>query len=303
MPDKRFDVDGRQWLWSAHSLDIAETCHRRYYYEVVLNLSTRSENAHALFGILIHEAVEEYEHMINAGLSHGAALLGVVTEALKKTWDRETDEPKLQYDQLKLLPGSAHLKTRENLIRTIIWYLEDRKDDPCVTETLADGRAAVELEFSFELDKEVMLRGRMDKIVRYAGEPFVHDVKTTGASISGYYFKRFELDMEMSLYSLAARTVFKSPVNGVLIDAAQIAVGFSRFARAATYRTAEQLAEWIVDTKYHIHMAWEAKNKGYPMRLSACQKYGGCPFLEVCRRDPRVREAALATGYVERDHA
>jgi hypothetical protein len=161
----------------------------------------------------------------------------------------------------------------------------------------------VELPFTLQLDHDVMLRGRMDRIVRYAGEPFVHDSKTTGSSISGYYFKRFDLDTEMTAYSLAAEVVFHSPVKGVLIDAMQIAVGFSRFERSITYRTSEQLKEWLHDVKYHIRMAWEAPEHGYPMRLSSCQKFGGCPFLDVCRRDPRVREEQLNTSYVERAYA
>lgn len=298
--ENKFLPDGRQFLWSAHSIDLAETCHRRYYYEAVLNLATRDQNIHAFFGITIHTAVERYERLRSDGADHTRALREVVTATLRETW--RDGAPMLQHDDLKLLPGSAHLKTRENLIRTIIWYFEEYGDnDPCRTAVLHDDTPAVELPFTFQLDDEIMIRGRMDRIIRFGGEPYVHDSKTTGTAISRYYFRRFDLDTEMSMFSLAAGVVFQSPVKGVLVDAMQIAVGFTRFERSLTYRTTEQLAEFTDNIKYHIHRAWEAPKHGYPMRLSACQKFGGCPFTSVCARDPRVRAEYLETGYTQRE--
>src|SRR5262252_197975 len=297
---QKFLSDGRQFLWSAHSLDLAETCHRRYYYESVLNVATPDQNVHAFFGISVHKAVETYYAMRASGKSHDDTLRHIVHMTLEDTWDHAKGVPMLDYDTLKQLPGSAHLKTRENLIRTIIWYFSEYGDnDPCKTAILSNGQYAVELPFQFQLDDEIMLRGRLDRVVEFANDPYVDDSKTTGASISSFYFKRYDTDTEMSLYSLASSVVFKSLVKGVLITAMQIAVGFTRFERSATYRTEAQLQEWIEDAKYHIRMAWEAPKHNWPMRLSSCQKYGGCPFTGVCARDPRVREEYLATGFTK----
>jgi hypothetical protein len=63
-----------------------------------------------------------------------------------------------------------------------------------------------------------------------------------------------------------------------MIDAAQIAVGFTRFARGLIPRTKDQMAEWLDDAIYHIKETWRAAEHGYPMNDKACQLYGGCEF-------------------------
>jgi hypothetical protein len=82
-----------------------------------------------------------------------------------------------------------------------------------------------------------------------------------------------------------------------MIDAAQIAVGFTRFARGLIPRTKDQMAEWLDDAIYHIKEAWRAAEHGYPMNDKACQLYGGCEFLEVCSKSPRVRQDYLDGGF------
>ena len=298
--DTPFLPDGRRWLWSAHSLELAETCERKYYYVDKCGYTSRDENTHARFGIEVAKANELFEKLRAGGASFDDALRDVVEQALKNTWD---GEPLLQYEKLALLPGSAKLKTRENLIRTIIWYFLHYRNDPCQTAERPDGSPAVELSFTLALDDEIMLRGRMDRIVKYAGETYVQDTKTTGATLSGYYFKRYNPDIQMSLYSLAGGIIFGSPISGVMIDAMQVAVGFSRFERGFAYRTEAQLEEWLKNATYHIHNIWEAEQHGWPMRESSCQKYGGCPFIDVCNKDPRVRDDFLKGNYVVRDRS
>jgi hypothetical protein len=61
----------------------------------------------------------------------------------------------------------------------------------------------------------------------------------------------------MTLYSLASKVVLHqdSPVRGVIIDAAKIEHDKSTFARGVTYRTPDQLAEWVTDLKCHLEEA------------------------------------------------
>ena len=98
----------------------------------------------------------------------------------------------------------------------------------------------------------------------------------------------------MSCYTLASQIVWRSPVKGVMIDAAQIASGFTRFLRGFAFRTQPQLDEWLKDTIDTIEKIWKYTEAGYyPQNDAACQMYGGCPFLEVCSKDPRVRQEYL----------
>jgi hypothetical protein len=72
-------------------------------------------------------------------------------------------------------------------------------------------------------------------------------------------------------------------------------------SEASTFRTEDQIEEWLKDAQYHIELTWAAAEHGWPMNDSSCQKYGGCPFLDVCSKSPSVRQDYLDGGkYVKR---
>ena len=124
------------------------------------------------------------------------------------------------------------------------------------------------------------------------------DQKTTGSTISGYFFSQFDLSNQMTGYTLAGQAIFHAPVRGVIIDAAQIAVGFTRFERGMTYRTPAQLDEWINGTLQTIaYIRSLPLDRPWPMNLTACRNYGGCPFAAVCAADPSQRDRILRSDF------
>jgi hypothetical protein len=124
------------------------------------------------------------------------------------------------------------------------------------------------------------------------------DQKTTGGTVGTYYFDQFSPNNQMSGYAWAGQTILKSPIRGVIIDAAQIAVNFTRFERGITTRTPDQLDEWYDSALYTIRAAREAATEQrWPMNLSACGNYGGCPFRQLCSRSPSVRENYIKSDY------
>lgn len=292
----KFLPDGRQWLWSANSLDAAQTCWRKYYYTQKLNIVQGEENIHILFGGLVAIAIETY-HRLRTEINHNDAVKEVVFNALKASCG------KLNAEKLRDMKGSARYKTREHLIRTIVWYLDEYENDPCKTIILNNGDPAVELQFQFQVDDNIWLRGKFDRIVDYSGEPYIQDQKTTGSSVGSYFFKQFNPHTQMSLYTLAAEIVWNVAVKGVMIDAIQIAVGFTRFERGFTFRTPEQTAEWLKNAIYHIKLTWQAEEAGWPMNDSSCGKFGGCPYIDVCSKSPQVRDDFLmGGGFEKRDY-
>ena len=56
----------------------------------------------------------------------------------------------------------------------------------------------------------------------------------------------------MSNYTFAGKGHFQHADQGVMIDGAQIAVGFSAFMRGYTYRTSDQLNEFYEQTQRKI---------------------------------------------------
>jgi hypothetical protein len=293
-----------QFAWDSTSLGLLKECARKYYYTIVEGWRSRGESVHLEFGSVYHKALELYDHARAQGDSHDEALLVAVRHALRATWAEG-----------KPRDWGHNLKTRATLIRSIIWYLEQFMDDPAKTVILADGRPAVELSFRFAMERwpgdargfsnagnqPYLLCGHLDRVVEFAGGYYVMDRKTTGTTLGGYYFDGFNPDNQMSLYSLAGRVVYNTPVRGVIIDAAQVAVGFTRFGRGFSYRTEDQLHEWLRDANYWIAQAeTHAYAEYWPMNDKACHNYGGCPFRKVCGVTPHVRQQFLESDFVRR---
>lgn len=201
-------------------------------------------------------------------------------------------------------------RTVATLARTIVWYTEHFKDDPAKTVILSNGRPAVELSFRYPIGmtaptgEDYLLCGHLDRLVDFAGDRYVQDRKTTARTIDQAFFKKFNPDNQMSNYSLASKIVFGLPARGVMIDGIQVAVGFTRFQRGFTHRSPAQLEEWLAETKAWIKLAESMALSQFWFRNdTSCHHYaksdgtGGCPFRELCSRDPSVRPNFEKTEY------
>jgi hypothetical protein len=102
----------------------------------------------------------------------------------------------------------------------------------------------------------------------------------------------------MSLYSLAARAIYKVPIKGVIIDTCQIQVTFSRYIRGFTYRSDTQLDEWLQDTRHWFALAVKYAEQNYwPQNDKSCNLYGGCVFRKVCSKSPEIRQVFLESDF------
>lgn len=292
-----FDTDGVQFAWDSTSLKIAQECLYKYKLKMLEGWTPKRTSVHLLFGGWYAKALETYHVLIARGMEHEDAVLDVVHDTLKATWEypEEGEEGEGQ-------PWTSdhNAKTRENLIRTIVWYLEQFKDDPCKTVILSTGEAAVEHSFRLDAEQGIVLSGHLDRLVEYGGKVYVQDQKTSGNTISPSYFRQYDTDDQMSLYSLAGKTVFGVPVKGVMIDAAQIAVGFSRFERGFTFRDEASLNEWYDGAMSHILVARQAtRDEYFPMNRTSCNNYGGCQYREICGKSPASRMNFLKGDFVQ----
>lgn len=300
--------DGGQFAWDATSLTLWQTCPRKYYYKMVEGWQAKELSVHLWFGQHYATALEQYHKLRALEASHDEALIAVVRAALVNTWEHELDANGERIEgtgqPVKFVHSS---KTRENLIRTIVWYFEHFEDDPCKTVLLTNGKPAVELSFTLPVENGIVFCGHMDRLVDYNGEVYVQDQKTSGSAVdSMYYFTQFNPDTQMSMYTFAGKAILGTPVSGVMIDAAQIMVGFTRFARNFTPRTDSQLNEWYDNTLDHITQArrifqeWNCNERqAFPMNLASCGNYGGCEFRKVCSVSPHVRENFLNAEFTK----
>lgn len=316
-------ADGMQFAWDATSLKLWQTCPRKYYYEMIEGWKPRHASDHLRFGAVYATALEHYHKHLTNGADKADALINIILEALISTWDYTYEEvidgegildtPEGPIDVVEF-NGKPHrvvggkpwqsfhsAKTRANVIRTIIWYIDHFAEDATKVVKLSDGRAAVEYSFTLPVDNGWFFTGHIDRLVDYAGDVYVMDQKTTGGTVGPYWFKQFNPDTQMSMYTFAGQMIYGAAIKGVMIDAAQIAVGFSRFERGFTFRTQAQLDEWYSNTMFHIETArHHTKEQHFPMNESACGNYGGCPYLDICARQPAMRENFLAGDFERR---
>lgn len=300
-----------QVVWDSTSLGWLKTCPRYYQYQMLQQWEPKSRSIHLVFGGLYAAALERYAHTKASGTSHDDATLAMVKWAMENSGERTWDET--QCAETPVGPGTwlpwsptepeANIKNRYTLIRALVWNAEERLTSPFTTLILANGKPATELSFTFaafDLHGEtISLSGHLDEVVQEPdGSLWVRDDKTTKNSLDASYFSRYTPDNQMSLYSYAGRIILPTPIRGVLVKGAQMAVGFVRFRTAQIPRPPSVLAEWFEDTKYWIGQAREFALKGYyPQNDKSCFL---CSFKKICAVSPSHRTAHLEADFVHR---
>jgi PD-(D/E)XK nuclease superfamily len=302
-----------QFALDSTSLGYIKTCPRLYQYIMIDGWSPKDESVHLRFGSEYHQAIQEYDIERAEGRTHEEAIRGATRDLLIRTADWEVDEG----------TKAGNYKNRRTLLQLVVDYFDYYKDDPAQTFILENGKPAVELSFKFELDwgpktyfnakhvidgddegpitQPYLLCGHLDRVVSFNDHLFVLDHKTTTTTPSDYFFNQFEPNNQMTLYTLAGKVIIDSPIKGVIVEAAQILIDKpNRFVRGFTYRTQDQLDEWVSDLHYTLQLAEHYAEINYwPMNDTACDKYGGCKFREICSKSPQVRETFLKADFVK----
>lgn len=295
---KAFSPEGEQFAWDSTSLQAAKKCPRYYKYSILDGWRAKAENAHLKFGILLHSALEELDHRRVAHKLEDSDLIDVLRITMLAAGTKQDDGTFTPWHS----PHTS--KNLESLVRTIIWYFDQYRDDAFQVVRLSDGRAAVELSFRFPLPsppvagQEFLYCGHLDSLGEYGGQLYFLDRKTTGSALGPQYFSQFSPNVQITGYTLACRIIYGLPVSGGIIDAMQVLVGSTRFGRAFEARTEAQLEEWMAGTLITIKQSqrW-LEDKFWPMNETACGMYGGCTFQQICSKDPSVRERFLEANF------
>lgn len=316
-----------QFAVDSTCLGTFKACPRKYQLSIIEGWRPQADRVHLSFGIHYTEAMEHYDQLKASEeeqFNHDQAVMDVVAKLMEDTWIDALD---FDYPGHRWEHGTHDSKIGNknfyNLLRSVIWYLDEFKDDPAETVIAEDGTPLVERSFRMELDwgpqgyhpipglttasdapsQPYLLCGHLDRVVHFLGGTYVMDHKTTKTTISDYYFDQYQPNNQMSLYAIAAQVIFNTPIRGVMIAACQVAVGFSRFARGLTYRTPAQSDEWLHDLRYWLGQMEACATAGYwPMNDTACFN---CDFNKgdgkICAKDPSVRQAFLESHFTQED--
>ena len=299
-----------QYAWSSSSLDLLKRCPRLYQYTVIEGWASRDESIHLRFGIEYHQALQDYAISRAKGIRHEDAIHDTIRSLHGRVFDWNVDRT----------TRAGKYKNRESIVSLVVDYLDHFADDPASTYILQDGTPAVELSFRLELDwgpmglpkdhliadaqneiinQPYLLCGHLDRIVSFSDNLYVMDHKTSMSTLSGYYFSGWSPSNQMTLYTYAGNVVLHSPVRGVIISAAQIKLTEPNvFERGFTYRTPDQLSEWLDDLRFWLGQAEAFATANYwPQNDTSCSMFGGCKFREVCSKSPQVRDTYLSASF------
>ena len=257
-----------QFAWDSTSLGLFKTCPRLYQYTMIDGWGHSGESIHLRFGIEYHQALQEYDILRAEGISHADAIRNCIRNLLNRTADFNP-EPDTK---------AGKYKNRNTLLSLVLGYLDHYENDPAETYIMQNGKPAVELSFRFELDwgpdacragkdygeegisyggytQPYVLCGHLDRVVNFNDQLLVMDHKTTTTTISPSYFAQWEPNNQMSLYTIAGQIVLGTPIKGVCITAAQILLTEPpRYVRGFTYRTPDQIEEWLSDLHQHLSL-------------------------------------------------
>jgi hypothetical protein len=283
-----------QLAWDSVSMERLQSCPRKYELSNIEGWAPKKMAPSLEFGILFHKAMEHHQKLLGQGADPEEALQDTTkyTLGISKGFEGDKGEEKGGY------------RTRFTLLRTVIWYIDRFKSDPLKVMILLDEKPAVELSFRIAAPLispdgvPYILCGHIDKVDAEELEVLVHDYKTTIYTLDGKFFRKFSPNWQISNYIFAGSVMLPRPPKGAIIDAAQIAKGFSRFLRGKVDRTPRQMREWLDNTLHWIKLAEGFAEKDYwPMNEFSCHVYGGCHFREICSMDPATRELFLKSNF------
>jgi len=297
-----------------------KTCPRLYYYQMIEGWVPKDESVHLRFGQEYHSAIENYDKAIAQGMSFDDAVDVAVWQLLVNIHDWDPDPS----------TRAGHYKNPLTLLQLVVDYFDFYRKDAFSTFILENGMPAVELSFRFALDwgpvaankplpevlpdpadwpeggyttksQPYILCGHLDRVVTYQDDLYILDHKTTTMTPGPYYFNQWAPNNQMTLYTFAGQVVLGTVIRGVIIEAAQIKLEQpNAFVRGFTYRTDDLIDEWLRDLEYHLNAAEAFAEAGHwPMNDTACDKYGGCRFRDVCNKNAGVRQRFLEADFIQ----
>lgn len=289
-----FTSDGRQWAWDSTSIRAAQ-CLKKYQLSILIGLRATKEAAPLTFGIMLHKMWETYwgcRSTIHRA-DHQEGLRRAVALALKETsWWDEADQ--------RWRPWFTSDPKRNvlTLLRTFIQRADQLQDEAALT-LIINGKPAVEQRFRFELDREYdrgkkfVACGYLDRLLTRGDTIEVNDYKHTTAGIDANSFHaRYDMDPQMSLYTIGGQVSFAQPVNIVSVDMAQVQIGDTQFLRRPVSRPDAYLEHWMQQFEWLLDEVEMAHATGrWRENDSICYL---CQFRDLCRRPPSERERFLS---------
>ena len=278
-------VDFSSQTYDSSSLGEFERCHRRAYYHNILGLIPKIHHPALTAGSQIHKCL--------------AAV--TLTSDLQYGIDMMLYDGREELAELHALPidNLRHPLNLEAIMRK--YYAFYGIEKPHNHKVVG-----VELDFALELSGGFTLTGVLDEIYKEENLIFIQEHKSTSIGPTDWFFKPFNHNLQILVYTLAMKTIF-GRCDGVEIDGIRIAVAeplarkkdgslFKKdsdkvwFDRRIITPTTHALAELELHLNSiceFIEMGRTASKEKQPyiffQNHNACCDYGGCPYIDLCQ--------------------
>ena len=173
-------------IYDYTAINTFQNCRKKYYYQMIRHLQTKTKSPALLFGGAIHDALDVY---YTSGLDNAIKVFG---ETYIET---EGDE----------------LRTLENGIKLLTHYSEVYANEPF--KVLGKPEAG----FVFPIG-DFLWGGRMDLPVEWGGDLWIVEHKTT-SSLRSNFFRQFALDKQITSYICAAENFTGRKCMGCIVNA------------------------------------------------------------------------------------
>lgn len=315
-PNSSF-IGNFQFAIDATSANLFRACPRKYQLALLEGWHEKAQRPPLRWGIAFHTCMEVW-HKLLVLSPHPLIPHDLRSNGYK--YRMMLPVTKLAGLLGETLPPGDNLRTKETLVRSVVWYIDQFFDDPAETVILEDGTAAVEHSFSIplmEIDYEgkktqVYYCGHMDRLLSFSGSIYTSDYKSTGYQLNDEFFQAFKPSGQMSGYNIAARVLRPDEdVDGIMIDGIELGVTYTRFQRSFISYTPEEIEEDIQDLRAVVREMRDCAEEGYwPKNPTACGRFfktqereiidTGCHFRNICSKPPHLRPLYLKANFVQR---
>lgn len=282
-PDNRVEIpqdvertDPFKGEFSPSSIELAK-CYRRYYYEKVLKMKPNETPTALIFGICIHDAVELFYKLKAEGTVDFVEAKIAVVKKFASSWQ-------------KFGIIGDHKRNMDAGVICMSNYV-DRYWEEFAEFKLEE----IETKQWYPMPNGALLLVKMDRVLNMMGKVDVVDTKTTSMPITDWYFKQFENHLPTSLYFFTVEAVL-GRCDSIIIDAIKVppppttTSTTEPFGRQTFLRTDLQVEDavrtFIKRSDYIMEGLKKPKEEWadhFYCNQGECDKYGGCPFLPVCR--------------------
>ena len=285
--------NSHQFIWDSVSLGLYQACARKYKWTILFGYHLDPMPSPLSFGIYYHSCMETWHKLLASGMDKETALFRCVR--LAGLFGEH------------IVPNRTE-RTKETLIRAVVWYLDQFKDDMAITTLRPNGSPAVEYSFMIPImeinGQQQFLAGHIDRIVEFMGEIYILDYKTSKSALNERFFASFKPSTQISNYLLAAKimagTISAIPrqPKGLIIDGIQLGVNFTRFNRSVIPFSTLEINEHIKDLESWLLRAnADADANHWPANPASCSNYGGCVFQSICASTPAKWDRMLESNF------